>query len=73
LERQVVRYTRCPVDADHANAVVKFDNIREAKLFRAQLVRISGAWKIHDIDYGAEEGTPRALFKPEVQRAKDAR
>ena len=52
-----------PIDADHANAVVKFDNSGEAKLLRVQLVRISGAWKIHDIDYGGEEGTLRGLFK----------
>jgi hypothetical protein len=52
-----------PIDADHANAVVKFDNIGEAKLLRVQLVRISGVWKIHDIDYGGKEGTLRGLFK----------
>ena len=52
-----------PIDADHANAVVKFDNTGQAKLLRVQLVRISGAWKIHDIDYGGEEGTLRGLFK----------
>jgi hypothetical protein len=52
-----------PVDADRANAVVKFDNIGKAKLLRVQLIRISGAWKIHDIDYGGEEGTLRGLFK----------
>ena len=52
-----------PIDADHAKAVVKFDNTGEAKLLRVQLVRISGVWKIHDIDYGGEEGTLRGLFK----------
>lgn len=52
-----------PVDADHANAVVKFDNAGTAERIRLQLIRVSGAWKIHDIDYGAKEGTLRGLFE----------
>ena len=53
-----------PVDADHANARVKFDNVGAAELIHLQLIRISGAWKIHDIDYGGPKGTLRGLFKP---------
>ncbi|HVN29643.1 MAG TPA: DUF3828 domain-containing protein [Candidatus Binataceae bacterium] len=52
-----------PVDADHAGATVKFDNIGEPELIRLQLVRVSGAWRIHDIDYGSKQGTLRSLFK----------
>ena len=53
-----------PVDADRANARVKFDNLGTAELIHLQLIRISGAWKIHDIDYGGPKGTLRGLFKP---------
>ena len=52
-----------PVDADHANAVVKFDNAGEHKVLHLQLVRIAGNWRIHDIDYGGTEGTLRGLYK----------
>ncbi len=52
-----------PIDANHANSVVRFDNTGQARLLRLQLVRISGLWKIHDIDYGGEQGTLRGLFK----------
>lgn len=61
-----------PVGSDHANAVVKFDNTGEAKLFRVQLVR-SRAWKIHDFDNGGEEGTLRALFKAGGSTSKKTR
>jgi hypothetical protein len=52
-----------PVDGDHANAVVKFDNAGEHKVLHLQLVRIAGNWRIHDIDYGGQEGTLRGLYK----------
>lgn len=52
-----------PVDEDHANAVVKFDNTGEHKVLHLQLVRIAGNWRIHDIDYGGGEGTLRGLYK----------
>ena len=52
-----------PVDDDHANAVVKFDNTGEHKLLHLQLVRIAGNWRIHDIDYGGGEGTLRGMYK----------
>jgi hypothetical protein len=51
------------VDADHANAVVKFDNTGEHKVLHIQLVRIARNWRIHDIDYGGAEGTLRGLYK----------
>jgi hypothetical protein len=59
-----------PVDADHANAAVKFDNTDEAKLFRVQLSAFSGAWKIHEIGCAGEEGTLRTASRPEIQQAK---
>jgi hypothetical protein len=52
-----------PVDSDHANAVIKFDNAGEHRLLHLQLVRIAGNWRIHDIDYGRGEGTLRGLYK----------
>jgi hypothetical protein len=52
-----------PIDADHANALVKFDNAGAAELIHLQLIRISGAWKIHDIDYGGQQRTLRGLFQ----------
>ena len=52
-----------PADANHATGVVKFDNEGSAKVLHVQLVRIAGAWKIHDIDYGGGEGTLTGLFK----------
>ena len=52
-----------PVDGDHANAVVKFDNTGERKVLHIQLVRIAGNWRIRDIDYGGREGTLRGLYK----------
>ena len=59
-----------PVDAEHAKAVVKFDNLGEAKPLHVQLVRVSGAWKIHDVDYGGKEGTLRGLFKADETKSK---
>ena len=50
------------VDADHANAVVEFDNSGEHRVLHIQLVRIAGNWRIHDIDYGVGEGTLRGLY-----------
>ncbi len=50
-------------DSGHASAVVKFDNQGQAKLLKLTLVRVGGAWKIHDIDYGGEEGTLRGMFQ----------
>ena len=55
-----------PFDADHATAVVKFDNTEGPSCFVCRLVLISGAWKIHDIDRDGEEGTLRALCKAEA-------
>ena len=52
-----------PVDGDHANAVVKFNNTGEHKVLHIQLLRIAGNWRIHDIDYGGGEGTLRGLYK----------
>ena len=52
-----------PVNGDHANAVVKFDNLGEHKALHIELVRIAGNWRIHDIDYGGDEGTLRGMFK----------
>jgi len=51
------------VDANHANAVVKFDNTGQHKVLHIQLVRIARNWRIHDIDYGGGEGTLRGLYK----------
>lgn len=52
-----------PVDGDHANAVVTFDNVGEHKELHIQLVRITGDWRIHDIDYGGGERSLRGLYK----------
>jgi hypothetical protein len=59
-----------PVDGDHANAVVKFDNTGERKVLHIQLVRIAGNWRIHDIDYGGREGTLCGLYR-EVRRNEE--
>ena len=34
-----------------------------AEALRVQLVRVGGAWRIHDIDYGGREGSLRGMFK----------
>jgi hypothetical protein len=44
-----------------ATATVTFTNFNEAKTIRLSLVKIGGAWKVSDIDWG--RGTLRALFR----------
>ena len=52
-----------PADANHATGLIKFDNAGTAEVLQVQLVRATGSWKIHDIDYGGGQGTLRGLFK----------
>jgi hypothetical protein len=49
--------------ADHAQATVRFDNIKEPKVLHISLVMTPAGWRIDDIVWPGNEGTFRGLYK----------
>ncbi len=47
-----------------ANVPVTFENFGQQKKIIFILVNGRTGWRIHDIDYGGDEGTMRGMFKP---------
>lgn len=52
------------IDAGHASATVRFDNLGSHRTVLVTLVRGGGGWRIDDVDWGGEAGTLRGLYKP---------
>jgi hypothetical protein len=52
------------IDADHASATVRFDNLGDHRTVLVTLVRAKSDWRIDDVDWGGDAGTLRGLYKP---------